>query len=575
MDNDFDEFFKKNSDPEDEIYPESVNTDEPANDGFVSAQSSNGDASSDDSNVTFHFTSEDILQDEPEQQEEQLYETESPAQSGFSFGEAPEQRRPESQPYTPYRSEPIGTQTNYRASDGQPVQPPQQPYNFGRPYGPQNQPQRPPQSPQKKSKGGLIAVIVIVVVAVAVACTFLGSKLFSASPSSTNKLSEVQSTTVEAQREGTTSAIQYAEVSKEGALSAVEIAEKCRPSVVGVMTYVNGQLEGEGSGVVMGFDSDNTHTYIMTCAHVISSSGVTYGILTLDGSNFTAELVGYDSKTDIGVLKVEGTDFTVAQFADSTKLKIGETVYAIGNPGGSEYFGSMTEGIVSAIDRNVSGSYNITCIQHDAAINPGNSGGALVNSSGLVVGINSSKIADTDYEGMGFAVPSATATSIANSLISYGYVPNRPKLGITYSSVSNYQVYSMVVAIKGLPSGSLIITGISEDSALANTDAEVGDMIIKVNGKDMETSDVLLDLIDKGAVGDSLTLTLCRVNSRTYQTSTFDITIKLVEDKGSSAETTTESDSIYDFGNNGGNGGSGAFGRDFDFGDFFKDYFGF
>ena len=513
---------------------------------------------------------------EPEKTVEESTATSFDQSRAETVATPPSNQAPQSEATSFSREQPAN-RANFTAP-GDPQRPqPQQPYNFGKPYDNQTgSPYRPPQQP-KKSKGGMIAVIVIVAVAILVALGFLGNRILKGPETGTNEETNSQTTiSAESSEAGenaqtTAAPVQYTEATTaESALSAIEIADNCRSSVVGVMTYKNGQLEGEGSGVVMGFDTTNKYTYIMTCAHVISSSGVTYGVLTLDGMSYTAELVGYDSKTDIGVLKVEGTNFKVAQFGDSTKLKIGETVYAIGNPGGSEYFGSMTEGIVSAIDRNVSGTYNITCIQHDAAINPGNSGGALVNSSGQVIGINSSKIADTDYEGMGFAVPSSTATSIAQSLISYGYVPNRPKLGITYASVSNYQVYSMVVAIKGLPSGSLIITDIAEDSAFKGTDAQVGDMIIAVNGKKMDSSDVLLDLIDKGAVGDSLKLTLCRVDSRSYKTTTFDITINLVEDKGNSSESTTEEDSIYDFSNGGSGGGFGG-----DFGDFFKEYFGF
>ena len=157
---------------------------------------------------------------------------------------------------------------------------------------------------------------------------------------------------------------------------------------------------------------------------------------------------------------------------------------------------------------------------------------------------------------------------VVESLIKFGYVPNRPKLGIQYAEVSAYQLYSMVVSIKGLPQGSLVIAGISKDSALANTKAEVGDLIIAVNGKDMDDSSVLLDLIDTGAVGDSITLTLCRIEQRTYKTTTFDVTVTLIEDKGDAQEeeTTTTAPS-YDGGYYYGGAGS--------FEDFFNDYFGF
>ena len=351
-------------------------------------------------------------------------------------------------------------------------------------------------------------------------------------------------------------------------VNSVYVADKVRPSVVGVMTYVNGQLSGEGSGVLWGEDSTGTYTYIVTCAHVIDDSGVTFGVLLLDGKTYEAELVATDTRTDIGVLKIKATGLPLAEIGDSSTLKVGEPIYAIGNPGGSEYFGSITDGIISAIDRSVSATYTMTCIQHNAAINPGNSGGALVNTAGQIVGINSSKIASTEYEGMGFAVPTSVAQSVVESLIKYKYVPNRPKLGIQYSEVSAYQLYSMVVSIKGLPQGSLVIAGISSDSSLADTEAQVGDLIIAVNGKDMDDSSVLLDLIDTGAVGDTLTLTLCRIEQRTYKTETFDVTIKLIEDKGDTQqeEPTTTAPS-----NNGGYyyGGAGSFE------DFFNDYFGF
>ena len=345
-------------------------------------------------------------------------------------------------------------------------------------------------------------------------------------------------------------------------VNSVWVAEKVRPSVVGVMTYKNGQLSGEGSGVL--WMEDGEYTYVITCAHVIDESGVSYGVLLLDGRNYEATLVGSDARTDIGVVKIKATGLPLAELGDSTTLKIGEPVYAIGNPGGSEYFGSFTDGIVSAIDRSVTATYKMTCIQHNAAINPGNSGGALVNSAGQIIGINSSKIASTEYEGMGFAVPTSIAKPIAEALVNYSYVPNRPKLGIEYASVSSYQLYSMVVSIKGLPQGSLVIAGISSDSSLVGTEAQVGDLIIGVNGKDMDNSSVLLDLIETGAVGDTLTLTLCRIDSRTYQTKTFDVTITLVEDRPQEeAETTQPS---Y-------NGDGYYYGGASDFEDFFDDYF--
>ncbi|MEI6579373.1 MAG: trypsin-like peptidase domain-containing protein, partial [Eubacteriales bacterium] len=222
--------------------------------------------------------------------------------------------------------------------------------------------------------------------------------------------------------------------------------------------------------------------------------------------------------------------------------------------GGTEFFGSFTAGMVSAIDRPVDSGigYTMQLIQHDAAINPGNSGGALVNSYGQVIGMNSLKIIDTNYEGMGFAIPITSAKSIVDNIIKYGYVPNRPKLGITYLAASSSQAYSMIVQIKGLPSGSLYINDINPDSNLAKTKALAGDLIIAVNGKNLDTASVLLEVIDKAKVGDTLTLRLCRVSSN-YQTSEFDVKVQLVEDKGNYSPTTPTTEATtnpFDYFNN-------------------------
>ena len=403
----------------------------------------------------------------------------------------------------------------------------------------------------KKIAVGVVAVCVIVAVIALVSSFFGGSG---------NNIDSTQQTTttaygayVEQTTQPTTQSVTVATTQPvTQVINSVWVAEKVRPSVVGVMAYSQGSLAGEGSGVLMSEDLSKGVTYIVTCAHVIDDPSCEFGVLLLDGSRYDAEVVALDVRTDIGVLKVNKTGLPLAEFGDSSTLKIGEPIYAIGNPGGSEYFGSITNGIIAAIDRSISATYTMTCIQHNAAINPGNSGGALVNSAGQVIGINSSKIAKTDYEGMGFAVPSSIFRSVVTDLIQYGYVPNRPELGIKYATVSDYQLYSIIVSIKGLPKGSIIIADIPEGSALSGTNAQVGDLIIAVNGKKMDTSDVLLDLIDTGAVGDTLTLTLCRINDRSYDTSTFDVTVQLVEDKGSvttttQAQTLPQNDPYSDF----------------------------
>ena len=480
----------------------------------------------------------------------------------------PSEPKAEQPAFNPYAApeRPQSNFTNFSASannfsqQGQSWQKSQPTFNY------QPTPPRRDMTPPKKFDGKKI-VIAIIAVCVVIALGIGATSLFGGNRGGNN-----QQTTTPAQgaqtNDVTINAMQTTSPSNSlSQVNSVYVADKVRPSVVGVMTYKNGQLSGEGSGILWGVDNTGTYTYVVTCAHVIDATGVTYGVLLLDGKTHEAEMVAFDTRTDIGVLKIKATGLPLAEIGDSSTLKIGEPIYAIGNPGGSEYFGSITDGIVSAIDRSVSATYTMTCIQHNAAINPGNSGGALVNTAGQIVGINSSKIASTEFEGMGFAVPTSIAQSVVESLIKYQYVPNRPKLGIQYAEVSAYQLYSMVVSIKGLPQGSLVIAGISGDSALANTKAEVGDLIIAVNGKDMDDSSVLLDLIDTGAVGDTLTLTLCRIEQRTYKTTTFDVTVTLIEDKGDAQEEVTTT--MPSYGNDYYYGGAGSFE------DFFNDYFGF
>lgn len=431
-------------------------------------------------------------------------------------------------------------------------------------------------TPKQGGKGKNAAIIVLAVaLIIAVAAIAVGilkpdliKNLTKSQSSSTSDVSDALEDTQKSDNENQLPAIAYATTDSAAVeqLESVQVADKVRKSVVGVMVYSNGKLAGEGSGVIWGKDTSGKYYYVVTCAHVISGNNYTYGILTLDEQRFEAEKVAYDTRTDIGVLKVEAEDLPVAELGDSSSLRIGERVYAVGNPGGSEYFGSITDGIISAIDRSISSTYTMTVIQHNAAINPGNSGGALVNSAGQIIGINSSKIADTDYEGMGFAVPMSTVQPVVESLVRYGYVRNRPKLGIRYASVSDYQVYSIIVGMKNLPAGSVVIAGINNDSALRNSDAQVGDLIIGVNGKDMTTPSVLLDLVDSGSIGDTLTLTICHIDtsSSSYETTIFDVKVQLVEDKGDVEETeqTTESVGGYNY------GGYGSFE------DYFDRYFG-
>lgn len=454
-------------------------------------------------------------------------------------------------PYTQYNPHqgPYGAGGYYQQSGSsqnqQGQQPYQSPYRYNQaPAGGGNQDGG---GPKKKKKTGLIVLIVILCIALVAAGIgiAIGLTRDNGSGSGNNSGNPNGPTlSIEATPDSQST------TNEKGELTAEEVAKKVKPSIVGVIVSettqnnLMGQSQsesGEGTGIIMGEDDSGAYTYIITCAHVISGNNIKATVQLEDGTTYDADVVGYDGRSDVGVLRIKASGLQAATFGDSAKLAVGQQVFAIGNPLGTEFFGTLTGGFVSAIDRPISSEigYPMKCIQHDAAINPGNSGGALVNMYGQVIGINSSKIAE-GYEGIGFAIPINSAKEIVDKLIANGYVPGRPKLGVTYYAASQQSSYRMIVQLKDLPAGTLVIKSISSDSDLANTDAKAGDMIIAVNGKNLDSSNTLLELIEESKVGDTLTLTLCRIDNN-YKTTKFDVKVKLVEDKGSSSDHTTES----------------------------------
>ena len=199
-----------------------------------------------------------------------------------------------------------------------------------------------------------------------------------------------------------------------------DIYEKNIPSVVSITcTFSDGS--GSGTGVVL---SENG--YLVTNDHVISDARDIQVLLT-DGRTYKAQIVGKDKKTDLAVLYIAANDLIPAEFGDSSQLRIGDTVVAIGDPLGLEFRGTMTNGIISAIDRDMEvNGWDMTLLQTNAALNIGNSGGPLINSHGQVIGINTVKIQlpdqQGDVEGMGFAIPSETVRDIVNEILEKGYV---------------------------------------------------------------------------------------------------------------------------------------------------------
>ena len=308
-------------------------------------------------------------------------------------------------------------------------------------------------------------------------------------------------------------------------LIASEVYDKVSPSVVCITSYEPGMdyvldAISEGSGIILTQDG-----YIATNSHVVEDSTETGVMVTLsDGSAYLGTIVGIDVKTDLAVIKIDAEGLTPAEFADSDKVSIGQQVFAIGNPGGIDFFNSLTKGTLSALNRMLSSGY-VKYIQTDAAINPGNSGGALVDEHGRVIGMNTAKIVATGYESMGFAIPSNTVMEIINKLIKYGYVNDRGTLSVEGKSCTLYMSKA-----NNIPQG-MIITNILDGSPLKDTQAQKNDIITAINDVTVESSVELIDELKKYKPGDTVKLTLYRPgndsNSKSYS---FDVNVKLTED---------------------------------------------
>jgi len=306
--------------------------------------------------------------------------------------------------------------------------------------------------------------------------------------------------------------------------SVVEaVAEKVTPSVVGirtttsVMDFFGGTSEasGDGSGVVYTQDG-----YIITNYHVIAdalidNSGKIEVFLDADSESFPATVVGYNISSDLAVVKINAKNLTPIEFDDSDKLKIGQYVITVGNPGGLEFMDSVTYGVISGLNRVVSSDSGVKLIQTDAAINPGNSGGALLNTNGKLVGINSAKIVSEEFEGMGFAIPSNTVKEICDNIIARENAPE-PFIGITISE----RYTAEVLEYYGYPTGAVVLS-VSDGSPAAKAGLQRGDIITEYNGKAITEYPVLEDLIMNSTPGDKVSVKIYR-SGRYYTT---DITV--------------------------------------------------
>ncbi|HEY8350777.1 MAG TPA: trypsin-like peptidase domain-containing protein, partial [Clostridia bacterium] len=218
-------------------------------------------------------------------------------------------------------------------------------------------------------------------------------------------------------------------------------------------------------------------------------------------------VVGRDEKTDIAVLKIDAAGLPAAELGNSDEVKVGELAVAIGNPGGMDYMGSVTAGIISGVNRTITldNGRKFKLIQTDAAINPGNSGGALVNSKGQVIGINTIKIAATDVEGLGFAIPINEANEIAESLISYKYVKGRPYIGVTIDK----RFTEEFARSNNVPFG-LLVYDVQQLSAAYKAGIHIGDIILKFDGKEVKTFEELENLKNQHKPGDEVEVEVYR-----------------------------------------------------------------
>lgn len=436
----------------------------------------------------------------------------------------------------------------------------QPPYGNNGTYNQQYNPQMFAQYPQKKTKGGIIALIIVLCSLLTIG--FIGMMVYGFSVDIKEDLNSDRSdsgnsfrlpnkdsttpfeTLPDTSSQGKThDESDYSDkVNKDysgmklesnpkdaktnGSYTAAKASDKVSDSVVGILCYsddVPDQADtttasSQGSGIIFSQDG-----YVITNAHVIGNSKTAYAIrvVTSDGKVYKAGVVGYDSRTDIAVLKMDDAKgLTPATFGDSSQLEVGQDIIVVGNPGGLDYQNTTTKGVISALDRKLSTSSLTKYIQTDAAINPGNSGGPLVNYYGQVVGITTSKIVSETYEGMGFAIPSQTVKNIVDTLVKNGYVEGRVKIGISGIAVTSDQASNY-----NIPQG-IYVQSIVSGGPCDGTSLKEGDIITEVDGETITSFADVYAILETHKPGD-------KIKVKYYSSSSGDgeVEITLQEDK--------------------------------------------
>ena len=447
-------------------------------------------------------------------------------------------------PQYQYNPNPQNYNPNYQNNRNMPPQ-----YNAYAPY-----PPMPPRPPKKKANAGLIALIVVLCVLLVGSMAgffvyFVSENSKKQDDNSSNSYSftmpnygynipSTEPTTAPVSEHKESDYSDKADANYKGVVleskpkdadsnksyTAESAFDKVSDSVVGIVGYTDEITTVEnsatqGSGIILTSDG-----YVVTNAHVIGNSKTTYllQVVTSDGKSYNAGVVGYDSRTDIAVLKIDDAkDLKAAAFGNSENIELGEDIIVVGNPGGLDYQNSITKGIVSAVDRKMSSTSLVKYIQTDAAINPGNSGGPIVNLYGQVVGIATAKIVSEKYEGMGFAIPSATAKDIIDTLMKKGYVEGRVKIGITGSNVS-----SDVASAYGIPMG-IMVDEISKDGPCYGTELKTDDIITGVDDKEIQSFSDIYEILETHKPGDKIVIKYYRMSDQ----STGEVEVTLAEDK--------------------------------------------
>ena len=299
-------------------------------------------------------------------------------------------------------------------------------------------------------------------------------------------------------------------------LTLRELYERCIPSVVGITAMVpDGSGYFWGTGIILTEDG-----YIVTNTHILDGTD-SVTVTLWDDRELEARLVGADNVSDLAVLKVEAEGLTPAEFC-GTAVSVGDAVAALGNPLGEELRGTLTDGIISAINRDVSyNSHSMTLLQTNAAINEGNSGGPLFNMYGQVVGITNMKMMGTSaysaIEGIGFAIPTSTIQEVVNQLLRNGRVTGRAAIGVTIGPIPED-----AAAAYSLPDG-LYVVSVAEGSDAAAKGLAEGDVITAIDGQGVTTTAQVGEIIAGLEVGDTITMTVYRNGE------TFDVEVALVE----------------------------------------------